>query len=164
MKTSDQAVYPLTLLYDGACPVCSLEMDHLRARNVAGKLAFVDIATPGFDPTPWGATWAEMNASIHAVRADGSVITGVEVLRLAYLAVGLGWLLAPTGWAPLKPAFEAGYLVFARHRRTLSRLAAPLIVAVRNRRARHMASRMQACADGACKRADEVDRAGRSPS
>ena len=41
MKTVDgAALYPLTLLYDGACPVCSLEMEHLRARNANGKLAF----------------------------------------------------------------------------------------------------------------------------
>jgi predicted DCC family thiol-disulfide oxidoreductase YuxK len=45
MRTTD---YPLTLFYDADCPVCSLEMDHLRARNDAGKLRFVDIAVPGF--------------------------------------------------------------------------------------------------------------------
>ena len=27
-----RATYPLTLFYDAACPVCSLEMDHLRER------------------------------------------------------------------------------------------------------------------------------------
>ena len=165
--------YPLTLLYDGTCPVCSLEMDNLRARNVEGKLAFVDITTPGFDALPWGATLAEMNAQIHAVRPDGSLIFGVEVLRLAYQAVGLGWLLAPTGWAPMRPFFDAGYRVFARHRQTLSRLAAPLISAVRSQRAHRTAARMQACAGGAggvCEPVSaragigKADQADRSPS
>jgi len=94
------AVYPLTLLYDANCAVCSLEMGHLRSRNHEGKLLFVDIAEPGFDPAPYGATLAAMNAEIHARRADGQVICGVQVLRLAYEAVGLGWVLRPTAWAP----------------------------------------------------------------
>jgi hypothetical protein len=58
--------YPLTLLYDGACPVCNLEMDNLKARNAAGQLMFVDISTPFFDPTPYGVSLAVMNGLIHA--------------------------------------------------------------------------------------------------
>jgi predicted DCC family thiol-disulfide oxidoreductase YuxK len=149
-------VYPLTLLYDAACPVCSLEMDHLRARNAEGKLVFVNIAEPGFDATPFGATLAALNAEIHAVRPDGSLLRGVEVLRLAYDAVGLGWVLRPTGWAPLRPAFDAGYRLFAKHRMAISRTAAPLINALRglraHQRARQMARRMSECG-AACERA-----------
>jgi len=144
------AVYPLTLLYDAQCAVCSLEMDHLRSRNHEGKLQFVDIAAPGFDPAPYGATLAAMNAEIHARRADGQVIHGVQVLRLAYEAVGLGWVFRPTAWAPLRVLSEAGYRAFARHRQPISSAAAPLINAVREYRARRMAMRMRECAGGAC--------------
>jgi predicted DCC family thiol-disulfide oxidoreductase YuxK len=139
--------YPLTLFYDAACPVCALEMDELRVRDRAGRLVFVDIGAPGFDASRYGATWAQMDAQIHALRPDGSLVRGVEVLRLAYAAVGLGWVLRPTGWAPLRPLFDAGYRVFARHRRTISRVAEPLIARVR---ARRVATRMQACAGGQC--------------
>ncbi len=38
--------YPLTLFFDGACAVCNLEMDNLKARNAGGPLRFVDIAAP----------------------------------------------------------------------------------------------------------------------
>lgn len=144
------AVYPLTLLYDANCAVCSLEMDHLRSRNHEGKLQFVDITAPGFDPAPYGATLAAMNAEIHARRADGQVISGVQVLRLAYEAVGLGWVFRPTAWAPLRALSEAGYRAFARHRQPISRAAAPLINAIRECRARRMARRMRECAGGAC--------------
>ena len=44
--------YPLTLLYDGTCPVCVLEMDNLKARNAEGQLRFINIATPEFDAKP----------------------------------------------------------------------------------------------------------------
>ena len=146
------SIYPLTLYYDANCPVCALEMDHLRSLDDERKLVFVDIAAPGFDTLPEGATPAAMDAEIHALRADGTLIRGVEVLRLAYAAVGLGWVMRLTGWAPLRPLFDAGYLLFARHRRRISRVAAPLIDAIRAARARRMAERMNRCAAGVCTR------------
>ncbi len=143
-------LYPLTLLYDAACPVCSLEMDNLRARDAGGRLVFVDISAPGFDAGRFGFAHAAVDAQLHAIRADGTVAIGVEALRLAYGAVGLGWLLRPTGWGPLRPAFDLGYRAFARHRRRISRAAAPLIDAIRAARARRMAAAMHACRGGAC--------------
>jgi predicted DCC family thiol-disulfide oxidoreductase YuxK len=140
--------FPLTLLYDGACPVCNLEMDNLKARNTAGLLQFVDISTPLFDPTPYGTTLDAMNALIHAARPDGSLVIGVEVFRLAYGAVGLGHLAAPTGWPLLKPAFDAAYKVFARNRYGVSTALGPLLIRIAALRANR---RSQACAEGTCK-------------
>ena len=53
----------------------------------------------------------------------------MPVLRLAYAAAGLGWLLRPTGFGPLRPAFDAAYRVFARNRKAISRALAPAIAA-----------------------------------
>jgi predicted DCC family thiol-disulfide oxidoreductase YuxK len=142
------AHFPLTLLYDGACPVCNLEMDNLKARNTAGMLKFVDIAAPFFDPAPYGTSLEAMNGLIHAVRPDGSLVIGTEVFRLAYGAVGLGHLAAPTGWPLLRPAFDAAYKVFARNRYGISDAVGPLLTRIVALRAnRHS----QACAQGACK-------------
>jgi len=142
--------YPLTLFYDAGCPVCALEMDHLRERNRDGRLRFVDISAPGFNATPYGVTAAAMDAEIHGQGPDGTMLRGVEVLRLAYDAVGLGWVMQPTGWTPLRPFFDVCYRVFARRRRGISRAAAPLIDAIRAARARRLAERMRACRGGAC--------------
>lgn len=142
--------YPLTLLYDGLCPVCSLEMDHLRERDTQRRLVFVDIAAPGFEAARYGVTPEALDAALHGLCADGRMLRGMPVLRLAYAAAGLGWAMSPTGWAPLRPLFDAGYRVFARHRRVISRATAPLIEAVRTLRARRTAARMAACHDGAC--------------
>lgn len=143
--------YPVTLLYDSACPVCALEMDHLRQRDGAVRLRFVDIAAPGFDPAPWGATYAALDAELHAVCANGRVLIGMPALRAAYAAVGLGWVMAPSGWGPLGPLADAGYRLFARHRRGISRAAAPLIGALRSWRARRTHARMARCQAGACR-------------
>jgi len=140
----------MTLFYDAACPVCSLEMDHLRERDVAGRLVFVDIGAPGFDAAAHGATLQAMNAEIHAKRPDGSMLKGVEVLRLAYEAVGLGWVLRASAWPVLRPAFDVAYRAFARHRIAISGAAAPLIRSLRSVRAHRMAKRMRECSAGAC--------------
>ncbi|CAG0945991.1 hypothetical protein GPROT2_03509 [Gammaproteobacteria bacterium] len=148
----NRTVYPLTLFYDAACPVCALEMDHLRERDRSHRLRFIDISAAGFDASPWGVSARALDAEIHGLCADGTMLRGVEVLRLAYAAAGLGWVLRPTGWAPLKPLFDLGYGVFARHRRKISRAAAPLVAHLRARRARQRAERMRRCSGAACDR------------
>ncbi len=146
--------YPLTLLYDGACPVCNLEMDNLKARNLAGLLHFVDTSVPGFDASPYGASLEQMNALIHAQRADGSLVIGVEVFRLAYGAVGLGRWAAPTGWPLLRPLFDAAYAVFARRRYLFSRWMTPAITWISRRRVEQAAAKAllasKACKDQVC--------------
>ena len=128
--------YPLKIFYDASCPVCAPEMDGLRARDRAARLELVDMSAPGFDAACHGFAPADLDAAIHAVRPDGSVVRGMPVLRLAYAAVGLGWLLRPTGFGPLRPAFDAAYRIFARHRKSISRALAPAIAAVRAGRRR----------------------------
>lgn len=127
--------FPLTLLYDGACPVCNLEMDNLKARNSEALLKFVDISVPFFDPVPYGASLKQMNGLIHAMRPDGQLVVGVEVFRLAYGAVGLGHLTAPTGWPLLRPVFDIAYAVFAKNRYGFSAVFSPLLERVRDMRA-----------------------------
>jgi predicted DCC family thiol-disulfide oxidoreductase YuxK len=146
MVTQRNNNFPLTLLYDGACPVCNMEMDNLKARNAQGLLKFVDISAPFFDTTPYGATLADLNKLIHAVRPDGSLVIGVEVLRLAYRAVGLGHLAAPTGWPVLKPAFDMAYAVFARNRYGFSAVFSPVLERVRTVRAAKRSSEIEAAA------------------
>jgi len=131
--------YPLKVFYDASCPVCALEMDHLRGRDADQRLELVDMSAPGFDAACHGFTAAELDAAIHAVRPDGSVVRGMPVLRLAYGAAGLGWLLRPTGIGPLRPVFDAAYRLFARHRKSISSALAPGIAALRARRERRSA-------------------------
>jgi len=145
-----KAAFPLTLYYDAACSVCALEMDHLRARDAAQRLRFVDIAAPGFDAAALGLELAALDAELHGRWADGRTVVGMAALRAAYAAAGLGWVLRPTGFAPLRPGFDAAYRLFAQHRRRISRVAAPGIEAVRSLRARRALGRMAACRSGAC--------------
>lgn len=107
--------YPMTLFFDGRCPLCVREMRALRRRDRAARLRFVDVRAPGFE-RPDGTTMDELLAAIHGRTAAGRLVAGVETVRLAYEAVGLGWLLAPTAWRPLRGASERAYAWLARHR------------------------------------------------
>ena len=113
-----------TLLYDGTCPICQKEVDWLRRQNKQGKLGFQDIHAEDFDPTRLHKTIPELMAEIHGIYPDGLVIKGMPVFRATYTAVGLGWLMAPTGWPILRQVFDALYAWFARHRLNLGRYLA----------------------------------------
>ena len=104
------------LLYDGDCPLCRREAAFLQRRNRRGWLAFENIADPKFDPTAYGTTREDLMGVIHGVFPDGRLVRKVAVFREAYRAVGLGWLLAPTGWPGLRWLADRGYEWFARHR------------------------------------------------
>jgi predicted DCC family thiol-disulfide oxidoreductase YuxK len=107
----------ITILMDGACPLCRQQAISLALLDLGRhRLAIEDIAAPGFDPGRYGLSMDECLEQIHAVLPSGRVVTGFEVFRRAYDAIGLGWLLAPTGWAVLRPLADAGYRLLARHR------------------------------------------------
>ena len=110
------------LLYDGDCPFCRREVRWLQWWNRSGHLEFEDVASPEFDPSRYGKTRQELLGVIHGVFPDGRIVSKVEVFRQAYRAVGLGWLLAPTGWPVLRWIFDRLYSVFARYRLRLGHL------------------------------------------
>lgn len=112
---------PLQILIDGLCPLCKWEGEFLRRLDRGrGRLAIVDLTAPEFDPAALGVTHEAIMGQIHAVAPDGSIVTGMEVFRRAYSAVGWGWLWAPTAWPVLRPIFDAMYRWFARNRTWLT--------------------------------------------
>lgn len=109
-------IYPLTLYYDGACPMCHAEMHNLMLRNRDELLAFVDISVPGFDGQPPGATQHDLMTLIHARQADGTLVKGVDVFRLAYSAAGLPWVSALMRRPVIGPLADRLYPWVARFR------------------------------------------------
>lgn len=112
----------LTLYYDGACAFCTDAMLTLRRHDRHGVLAFVDIAAPGFADFPPGTDMAALDARLHAVTADGRVLSGLDSMQAAYSLVGMGWAVLPLRIAPLRPALAWAYDHFARNRYRVSRL------------------------------------------
>ena len=113
------------VFYDGECPICRREVAWLKRRDRNGSLEIEDIAALGFDPARYGLTRDEITRVLHGMRADGSVVRGMEAVRPAYRAVGLGWLLAPTRLPGLRFLSDLLYACFARNRLALGRLLGP---------------------------------------
>ena len=110
------AIYPLTIYYDASCPLCQAEMGNLKRRDTGGLLILEDISAPDFARLPPGVTQAGLMALIHARKADGSVIKGMEVFRLAYGAAGIDWVADALRLPLVGPLAERLYPWIARHR------------------------------------------------
>lgn len=111
------AGWQIRVLFDGDCPLCSREIRFLkRLDRGRGRIDFEDIADPCFDSGIYGLDTGDVIARIHGVLPDGTVVHGMEVFRRAYAAVGIGWLMAPTGWPGLRRLADLAYRIFARNR------------------------------------------------
>ena len=110
------------VFFDGDCPLCMREIGMLRRLDQQERIRFTDIAAPGFDPeAQLSGSHEELMSQIYGRSLlDGELVTGVEVFRRLYSAVGLGWLLAPTRWPILSAVADWSYALFARHRLRLT--------------------------------------------
>jgi len=145
------AIYPLTLYYESACALCDSEMRNLMLRNQAGLLRFIDVSAPGFDAAPPGCSKQDLLRLMHAQRADGTVIRGVAVFRLAYAAVGLPWVSRALSAPLLRPLSEALYPWVARHRHRCPRWISRLLFGRALRRAAEQAARRAHCTADSCR-------------
>lgn len=112
----------LTLYFDGACPFCRAEMQRLRRWDHAGRLAFVDIATPGFDPSELGLSMTDLGREVVSRTAAGQLLAGIDTIWAAYSLVGRAWLVWPLRVPGLRTVLAWLYRWFARNRYLLSRL------------------------------------------
>ncbi len=110
------------VFFDGDCPLCMKEIRLLKALDrERGRIRFTDIAAPGFDAElVTGLSQDQLMAEIYGRMPDGQLVSGMEVFRQLYGAVGLGFLFAPTRWPVLRPAFDGLYSAFARNRLRLT--------------------------------------------
>jgi len=123
----EEVVFPLTVFYDGSCPVCAREMAHYRRKSRGGRLVFVDISAPGFEPQRYGRSLQEFMARMHAMDAEGRVYRGVDAFPVI-------WQTFPDPFYRLLGSFirlpgihllaRLGYALFARFRPYLPRRAA----------------------------------------
>jgi len=118
----DATLNQLTVYFDGACPLCSMEVDYYKSLKGADQITFVDASLP---EAPLGRDLSRDRAlsRFHVRRPDGTLLSGAEgfaaiwhqlpqwrfAARIAYLP-GAMWVL------------EKGYLGFLRIRPRLARM------------------------------------------
>jgi len=115
--------FPLQIFYDGACRVCSAEMDSYRKNNPQNRFNFIDISAEGFQAEKYGKTQAEFMVQLHVRAADGTFSTGIDAFVVIWQAYPSGSLCRLFGALVGVPGISLfsrfGYKAFARYRHLL---------------------------------------------
>lgn len=115
---------PLTVWYDGGCPLCVREIGWMRRLDRAGRIAFVDVS--GEAPTLCPIDRADLLARFHAREGD-RMLAGAAAFAAMWRAIPL---LRPLGLLARNRValalLDTGYRAFLRVRPRLQRLALKL--------------------------------------
>ena len=107
----------IDLLYDSECPICQMEVDFLMKRDIHNRIRFTDLSSPDYNPEEHGnVKFEDGMRKIRAVLPDKRVVTGVEVFRQTYDAIGLGWIFAATKMPVIGQITDFLYDIWAENR------------------------------------------------
>ena len=129
--------WEIKLLYDGDCPLCVREVNFLRKKDAGrGKVAFIDIADDNYSPIENGnIDYETAMGKIHAILADGAIVTNIEVFRKVYEILGMGWVYSFTKFPLLGKVADQIYSIWANWRLKMTgRPDLITLVAQRNKR------------------------------
>jgi len=112
--------YPLTVYFDADCPICRREIDLMKIFNRRNHLEFIDFSASSYLPAEHGLSPCDLGKVIHARWSDGTIITGVEVFREMWEAIGLGFLARFARRPTINKLLVKAYTWFARNRLRLT--------------------------------------------
>ena len=123
---SDAPTPSLTVLYDGACPLCRREIGVYRGLQSGTPVCFADVSDIA-QPLPPGTAREQLLARFHVRNSEGELLSGAEAF-LALWAALPGWRwLALVGRLPGAAwAMERVYRLFLHARPALQRWASRL--------------------------------------
>lgn len=116
----------LTVLYDGACPLCRREIAVYRDLPTADPIQFVDISRGALPSTlPASLSRDDLLRRFHVQRADGSLASGARGFIALWAALpGWRWLARLGALPGVAPLMETAYRGFLRVRPAMQRTAA----------------------------------------
>jgi predicted DCC family thiol-disulfide oxidoreductase YuxK len=116
----------LTVLYDGACPLCQREIAHVRglSERHACALQFVDISPGAPAVGVSDAERAALMARFHVQRSDGTRLSGAAAFVAMWARLpGWRWLARLAQLPGALPVMELAYRGFLHLRPGLQALA-----------------------------------------
>ncbi|EIJ45135.1 hypothetical protein GWL_45750 [Herbaspirillum sp. GW103] len=119
----------LTVLYDGACPLCRREISLYQRGAQEAPLRFCDISRTDVSPTdlPAGFTRAQLLARFHVRRSDGVVFSGAEAFVQLWASLpGWRWLAGLARLPGMLWLMERSYRAFLQVRPAVRRLVVRL--------------------------------------
>ena len=125
--SAPQTPEPLTVLYDGGCPLCRREISHaqgLAAGRPESALCFVDISRPDHPLATDPEAREALLARFHVQYADGSRLSGAAAFVAMWARLpGWRWLARLARLPGMLRLMEASYRIFLRLRPGLQWLA-----------------------------------------
>lgn len=117
----------LTVLYDGACPLCRREIAHVQGlaqRQGDTGLCFLDISAPSQASAEGAAERAALLARFHVQRADGTRLHGAAAFVEMWSRLpGWRWLARMARLPGMLMLLEWAYRGFLRLRPALQAMA-----------------------------------------
>lgn len=113
-----EAEKPVTVYYDGACPVCAREIGVYRACAGAERVVWVDVgaADMGEQAAP-DLKRADALARFHVRDADGKLVSGARAFAALWLVLpAWRWLGCVARMPLIAPLLELGYQYILRLR------------------------------------------------
>lgn len=115
----------MIIFYDALCPLCNLEMKHLRQADTQHRLTLEDLNAEDFSQRfPHIDPSKAMNL-LHGQTQYGKIIYGLDVTYQAWKTVGKHRWLVILRLPVIKFFADIGYTFFAKHRQTISRILMP---------------------------------------
>ena len=115
----------ITIFYDGNCPMCLAEMNHLKKFDVDNEIHLVNIHQEDFATIYSVVNVDDAMKILHAFY-DGKILLGLEVTHRAWTIVGKGFWVAPLNWPVIKTLSHWVYLGLAKYRHQISALLAKI--------------------------------------
>jgi predicted DCC family thiol-disulfide oxidoreductase YuxK len=104
---------PLTVYFDGACPICSAEIAQYRLQPGAQACEWVDAAACADTDLGPGLTRAAALRRFHVRRGDGQLIDGMRGFAALWRALPrTAWLGRVASFGPMPVVLDAAYGVF----------------------------------------------------
>ena len=114
---------PLTVLYDGACPLCRREIGIYRGLQPNTPVCFADVSDATLELPP-GTTREQLLARFHVRGRDGALLSGAQAFLALWAALpGWRWLALAGRLPGAAWTMERTYNFFLRWRPTLQRWA-----------------------------------------
>jgi predicted DCC family thiol-disulfide oxidoreductase YuxK len=114
---------PLTVYYDGQCPLCVREISFYRRLDRRGAIRWHDVSRDAGDLACDAISQKAALERIHARRPDGRIVTGAAAFVEMWQRLPGFALAAPVARTrPALAVLERGYAWFAPRRQRISRL------------------------------------------
>ncbi|MCF2948218.1 DUF393 domain-containing protein [Paraglaciecola aquimarina] len=113
----------LKIFYDSRCPLCSAEMNHLKANDKDNAISLIDLHQENFDVHYPHINFHQAMQILHG-EYKGNLLLGLAVTHRAWTLVGKGFWVAPLNWPVVKTMAHFVYLGIAKHRHKISHLFA----------------------------------------